>query len=303
MTDVIREDFDTVGEINDPPRRPRSRANTPWSRFTAYRLAFPSLIVLVLLVAVCVIGPLVYTIDPNAVDPILYRNPPSSEHLLGTDSAGRDVLARLLHGGRVSLLIGLVAAIAATFIGVLLGALAGFFRGRTDALLSRITDVVQAFPTLIVIITLAAFLGPSFGLLIVSMALMEWTGAYRVVRGLTLSLRERDAIQAVTGLGATNWRVISKHVVPSVLGPATVVATLLTAGVILTEAGLSFLGLGVPPPTASWGSMLSEAQSLQILQTAPWLWLPPGIAITLTVLSVNFVGDGLRNAVDPRQES
>jgi peptide/nickel transport system permease protein len=303
MTDVIREDFDTVGEINDPPRRRRSRANTPWSRFTAYRLAFPSLIVLVLLVAACVIGPLVYTVDPNAVDPILYRNPPSSEHLLGTDSAGRDVLARLLHGGRVSLLIGLVAALAATFIGVLLGALAGFFRGRTDALLSRITDVVQAFPTLIVIITLAAFLGPSFGLLIVSMALMEWTGAYRVVRGLTLSLRERDAIQAVTGLGATNWRVISKHVVPSVLGPATVVATLLTAGVILTEAGLSFLGLGVPPPTASWGSMLSEAQSLQILQTAPWLWLPPGIAITLTVLSVNFVGDGLRNAVDPRQES
>ncbi|MEV4669881.1 ABC transporter permease [Microbacterium sp. LWO12-1.2] len=302
MTDVIREDFDTVGEINDTSRH-HAQANTPWSRFTAYRLAFPSLIVLVLLVAACLIGPVFYMIDPNAVDPILYRKPPSPEHLLGTDSAGRDVLARLLHGGRISLLIGLVAALAATFIGVLLGALAGFFRGRTDALLSRITDVVQAFPTLIVIITLAAFLGPSFGLLIVSMALMEWTGAYRVVRGLALSLRERDSIQAVTGLGATNWRIISKHVVPSVLGPATVVATLLTAGVILTEAGLSFLGLGVPPPTASWGSMLSEAQSLQILQTAPWLWLPPGIAITLTVLSVNFVGDGLRNAVDPRQES
>jgi len=302
MTDVIREDFDVVGEANDPSRRP-SRANTPWSRFTAYRLALPSLIILVLLIAACFIGPLIYTIEPNAVDPSLYRKPPGPEHLLGTDSAGRDVLARLLHGGRVSLLIGLVAALAATFIGVLLGALAGFFRGRTDALLSRITDVVQAFPTLIVIITLAAFFGPSFGLLIVSMALMEWTGAYRVVRGLTLSLRERDSIQAVTGLGASNWRVISRHVVPSVLGPATVVATLLTAGIILTEAGLSFLGLGVPPPTASWGSMLSEAQSLQILQTAPWLWLPPGIAITLTVLSVNFVGDGLRNAVDPRQES
>lgn len=278
-----------------------SPALAAWRRFRRYRMAVPAAIVLVLLILFAVLGPVFYHVDPNAVSPLDYRDPPSAAHILGTDSAGRDVLARLMVGGRVSLSIGLTAALAATVIGVLLGAIAGFFGGWVDGIISRIAEVVQSFPSLIVIITLAALIGPSVLLLILVIGAMEWAGAFRVVRGMTMSLREQEMIQAVVGLGATNRRVVLRHVVPAVLGPATVVATLLTAAVIMLEAALSFLGLGVPPPTASWGSMLSEAESLQILEGMPWLWVPPGAAIAVTVLAVNFVGDGLRNAVDPRQ--
>lgn len=270
-------------------------------RFLRNRLALPALIVLVLLVLLVTLGPAVYGVDPNAVDPAKYRLAPSPEHPLGTDSAGRDVLARMMVGGQASLAVGLSAALTATVLGVLLGAVAGYFRGWVDGTLSRVAEIVQTFPTLIVIVTLAAMLGASLPLLIIVIALMEWTTAFRVVRGLTMSLREQDSILAIVGLGASSSRVVIRHVVPSVLGPASVVATLLTASLIMLEAGLSFLGLGVPPPTATWGSMLSEAQSLSILRTMPWLWVPPGIAIALTVLAVNFVGDGLRDAVDPKQ--
>ncbi|MDR0416795.1 MAG: ABC transporter permease [Propionibacteriaceae bacterium] len=272
-----------------------------WRRFVAYRLSVPAVVVLLLLALAAFVGPFIYTVDPNAVDPTQFRKPPSSLHILGTDSAGRDVLARLLVGGQVSLLVGLAAAASATVVGVLLGAASGYFRGWLDVLLDRLSEIFQTFPTLIMIIVLAALLGSSLGLIVLVVALMEWPRAFRVVRGLTMSLREQDAIQAVVGLGAGNGRIVLRHIIPQVLGPATVVATLLTASVILLEAGLSFLGLGVPPPTATWGAMLSDAQSLSILQTMPWLWVPPGIAIALTVLAVNFIGEGLRDAVDPKQ--
>ncbi|HZX07815.1 ABC transporter permease [Kribbella sp.] len=271
-----------------------------WRRFRAHRLAMAGLAVLLLLVLASALGPLLYRTDPNAVDPLLYRQPPGSGHPLGTDSAGRDVLARLLAGGRVSLTIGLVAASLATVIGVGLGVTAGYLRGRTEAALSRIAEVFQSFPTLIVIIVAAAFLGPNLWLLILSLGFMQWTQAFRLTRGLTLSLREQDSIEAVEGLGATPWRIVRKHLVPAVLPQAAVSFTLLTATVIMTEAALSFLGLGVPPPTATWGGMINEAQQLRILGSMPWMWAPPGIAIALTVMAVNFVGDGLRDAVDPR---
>lgn len=306
---MIRQTSPMAADLAESPGGPDEEMAAPspgparlaWSRFLQHRMAVPASILLVLLVLASFAGPLFYDVDPNAVDPTQYRQSPSGDHWLGTDSAGRDVLARLLAGGQVSLLVGLTAALTATVVGVLLGAISGFFRGWVDAFLTRFTEVVQSFPTFIVIITLAALLGPSLPLLIIAIGLMEWTGAFRVVRGLTMSLREQDAVQAVVGLGATSRRILLKHVVPAVLGPATVVATLLTATVIMLEASLSFLGLGVPPPTASWGSMLTEAQSLSILKDMPWLWVPPGLAIALTVLAVNFVGDGLRNAVDPRQ--
>ncbi|MGW2180663.1 ABC transporter permease [Streptomyces sp. NPDC001732] len=272
-----------------------------WRRFRSHRLAMAGLVVLVLLALVSALGPLLYTVDPDAVDPLLYREPPSAGHPLGTDSAGRDVLARVLAGGRVSLTIGLVASMLATVLGVGLGVTAGYLRGWTEGVLSRIAEVFQSFPTLIVIIVAAAFLGPDVWLLILSLGFMQWTQAYRLTRGLTLSLREQDSIEAVEGLGATPWRIVRKHLVPAVLPQAAVSFTLLMATVIMTEAALSFLGLGVPPPTATWGGMMNEAQQLRILGSMPWMWAPPGIAIALTVMAVNFVGDGLRDAVDPRQ--
>ncbi|QYH35277.1 ABC transporter permease [Salinibacterium sp. M195] len=269
-------------------------------RFLRHRVAVIALVVMVLLALAAIILPFVIGIDPNAVDVRAIRRAPSPEHLLGTDAAGRDVLARLISGGQISLIVGLSAALIATFTGLVLGAVAGYFGGWVDSLISRFADVVITFPTLIAIIVIVAFVGPSLPTLIIAIGLFGWPIAFRIVRGLTLSLREQDSIQATVGLGASPGRILRKHVVPSVVAPLTVVATLEVAQAILLEAALSFLGLGVPPPTASWGNMLNDAQSLTILETTPWLWLPPGIAIAVTVLAVNFVGDGLRDAVDPR---
>ncbi|MFK4789309.1 ABC transporter permease [Microbacterium sp. ZW T5_56] len=270
-------------------------------RFCKHRLALIGAIVLVLLVLVAIIGPVVYPIDPNAVDVFASRKPPTGEHPLGTDSAGRDVLARLLAGGRVSLTVALAATIGAAAIGALAGAIAGYLRGAIDAVLSRIADVVLSFPTLIVLTAVVAFVGPSLQTLVIALALFEWPQAFRIVRGATLSLREQEYVLAARGLGGSSVWVLARHILPAVVAPLTVVATLLIAQAILLEATLSFLGLGVQPPTASWGNMLNEAQSLAILQSMPWLWLPPGILIAVAVLSVNFVGDGLRDAADPRR--
>jgi peptide/nickel transport system permease protein len=270
-------------------------------RFLRHRLAVAGLVVLAVLAVAAVVLPFVLGTDPNAVDVSAIRRPPGDGHPLGTDSAGRDVLARLLAGGRVSLLVGLSAALIATTIGLVLGAMAGFFGRWVDSVLSRLADVVLSFPTLIIVIVVVAFVGPSLSTLIISIGLFGWPTPFRIVRGLALSLREHDSIQAASGLGARPARIMRKHVVPAVTAPLTVVATLEVAQAILLEAALSFLGLGVPPPTASWGNMLNEAQSLTILESMPWLWLPPGIAIAVTVLAVNFVGDGLRDAADPRQ--
>lgn len=269
-------------------------------RFLRHRLAVAGLIVLVVLALAAVLVPLFIGIDPDAIDVRAIRRPPSPEHILGTDSAGRDVFARLIVGGQISLVVGLSAALIASVIGLVLGAVAGYVGGWVDGLISRIADVVITFPTLIAIIVIVSFVGPSLPTLIIAIGLFGWPVGFRIVRGLTLSLREEDFIQATVGIGARPGRILRKHIVPSVVAPLTVVATLEVAQAILLEAALSFLGLGVPQPTASWGNMLNDAQSLTILETMPWLWLPPGITIAVTVLAVNFVGDGLRDAVDPR---
>jgi ABC-type dipeptide/oligopeptide/nickel transport system permease subunit len=286
------------------PTAPRERSPRQLAlrRFARHRLAVVGAVALLIVVLAAVIGPMILRIDPNLVDPLAIRQPPSAEHLLGTDSAGRDVLARLLAGGRVSLLVGLTVALTATVIGLVLGAVAGFFGGWIDAVLSRVTDVVLSFPTLIVVIIIVAFTGPSITTMILAVGLFEWPTAYRIVRGLVLSLRDQDSIRAARGLGASTPHILLRHVIPSVVAPLTVVATILVAQAILLEAGLSFLGLGVPPPTASWGNMLNEAQSFTVLQSMPWLWIPAGCAIAITVLAVNFIGDGLRDASDPRSQ-
>ncbi|GAB3702989.1 ABC transporter permease [Mariniluteicoccus flavus] len=281
-----------------PDLTPRQLA---WRRFRSHRMAMVGAAILVVMVLLAFLGPLVHRVDPYAVDTAYYRLPPGPGHPLGTDSAGRDVLARLLHGGRLSLTIGLAAATLATLIGVVFGVIAGYFRGWIDSILTRVAEVFQSFPTLIVIIVVVAFFGSGVLMIIVMLGCLQWTQAFRVTRGVTMQLREQDSVQAVEGLGGTPLHILVRHMLPSVLPHAAVAFTLLTAVVIGTEAALSFLGLGVPPPTASWGSMISEAQSLRILRSMPWMWLPPGIAIALTVLAVNFVGDGLRDAVDPRQ--
>jgi peptide/nickel transport system permease protein len=270
-------------------------------RFLRHRLAVFGCIILVVFSALAILAPFLPLSNPLQVDLAFFRKPPNAAHVLGTDSAGRDVLSRLVYAGRVSLTVGVVATLLATSIGLLLGAAAGSSGGWLDVVVMRLADVVLSFPTLIVIITFVAVVGPSLTAIVVAIGLFGWPPTCRIARGLALSLRERDFVLAARALGASEPRIIASHLVPSVLPTLTVTATFAAAQAILLEAALSFLGLGVRPPQPSWGNMLNEAQSLTILQSMPWLWLPPGIAIAVVVLAINFVGDGLRDALDPRQ--
>ena len=283
-------------------RRPRASPSAlAVRRFRTHKLAVAGLVVILLIALAALAAPLLATHSPTAVNLAEFRSSPSAAHLLGTDSAGRDVLSRLLHAGRVSLGVGLTAAVTAAAIGLVLGAIAGNFGGWVDSVIMRATDVVLAFPSLVIVLVFVAVAGPSMGAIVLAIGLFEWPVAARIVRGMTLSLREQDFIQAARALGAPHRWVIVRHIVPSVVSPLIVVTTLLVAQAVLMEAALSFLGLGIQPPNPSWGNMLYDAQSLTILQTMPWLWIPPGVAIAVSVLSVNFVGDGLRDALDPRR--
>jgi len=276
----------------------RRRAGV-WQRFRRHRLALIGAVILLVITLGAVAAPLVAGNDPYKVDISAYRKGPAVNHLLGTDSSGRDVLSRMLYAGRVSLSVGLVAVAIYTLIGVTLGALSGFYGGWLDSSIMRLADVVLSFPALILIITVVSVLGPSIYNVMLVIGLLGWPPIARIVRALFLSLREREFVLASRTLGVSNGRIISRHMLPNALAPVIVAATFGMANAILLEAGLSFLGLGVQPPTPSWGNMLKDAQSLTVLESLPWLWIPAGVMIALTVLSINFIGDGLRDALDP----
>jgi peptide/nickel transport system permease protein len=280
----------------------RSPFRIAMRRFRRHRLAMASIVFLAFLAAVAVFAPAIAPYDPNEVNVMAFRQPPSSAHWLGTDSAGRDVLSRIIHGARVSLTVGVSAAISAAAIGTVLGLISGVFGGWIDVTIMRIVDVFLSFPSLIVILLLVSVLGPSLFTIVVVIALFEWPPSCRIVRQMALSIKETEYVLAARATGSGRFRIMFRHVAAGTLSPLTVVATLLSASAILLEAALSFLGLGVKQPQASWGGMLQAAQSLTILQEMWWLWVPPGLAIAITVLAINFVGDGLRDALDPRQQ-
>ncbi|HZG82254.1 MAG TPA: oligopeptide ABC transporter permease, partial [Brevibacillus sp.] len=229
--------------------------------------------------------------------------PPSGEHWLGTDSLGRDIVSRLIYGGRISLSVALVAVAISTCIGVLLGLLAGYYGKWVDAIIMRITDIVICFPVLFLVISVSTMLTPSIYNVMIIIGLVSWTTMTRLVRGEVLRIREMEYVEAVRALGQNNLVIVFKHVLPNIMAPITVQATLQTAEAILTESALSFLGVGVQQPIPSWGNMLQDATSIMVLQFKPWIWAPPGIAILLTILSINLVGDGLRDALDPKTKN
>lgn len=230
---------------------------------------------------------------------LAFQNGPSRDHLLGTDSVGRDVFSRLLYGARVSLSISLIAVLINITLGTLLGAIAGYVGGLTDQLIMRLSDSILAFPLLILVIVAVAIMGSSLLNLIIVIGLMSWPSTARIVRGQVLSVKREDFIASAVTAGASNIHIITRHILPNILAPIIVIATFDAASIVLLEGSLSFLGLGVQPPNPSWGNMLSDAQSLVTLERMPWLWIPPGLAIAITVLSLNFVGDALRQALDP----
>jgi peptide/nickel transport system permease protein len=257
---------------------------------------------LVLLLAL--LAPFVGTRDPiqqslaQATRPPAWQARGTMQAPLGTDKFGRDVWSRIVYGAQISLAIGTAASLLGGVVGVTAGLVAGFYGGKVDIVVMRIVDLNLAFPLILLALAIAAILGPSLQNLVLVMALTTWMIYARVVRGVTLSLREREFIQAARAIGVDNARIMWRHILPNLLAPVMVIWTLELARVILMESALSFLGVGVPPPTPTWGRMLAEGRN--VLTTAPWIATFPGIAITLTVLGVNFFGDGLRDLLDPR---
>lgn len=281
------------------------KSEKPWKRmlyrFAQYRPGIVGLFVIIILILGAIFAPILAKQDPYYQNYSELKQPPGEGHFLGTDAIGRDVWARLVFATRVSLSVGLVSVSIYTIIGTILGTIAGYFGGTADTVIMRFADIVMCFPSLIIIITVVAMIGPSLNNIMIVIGLLSWPSIARLVRGQFLSLREQDFVTAARGLGLPSARIIIRHMLPNCVGPITVAATFGIAGAILTEASLSFLGLGVPPPQPSWGQMLSDAQKLSVLSDMPWLWVPPGLMISITIMSMNFVGDGLRDALDPRQ--
>ena len=270
-----------------------------WRRFVRHRMAMVSLALLIIITAAAIAAPLVTRYSPLKITGGM-EDGPSREHILGTDRLGRDVWSRLVYGGRVSLSVGIVAVSISIAISVVLGSFSGYYGGWADMVIMRITDVIMTFPGLILIMVVVSMIGPSIYNVMAVIGILGWTGTTRLLRGQILSVREWDFVMAARCLGIPDRRIMLRHILPNALAPLLVAATFGVASAILTEAGLSYLGLGVLPPAPSWGNMLNGAQSVRILESLWWLWLPPGVAIFVTVLAVNFLGDGLRDALDPR---
>jgi peptide/nickel transport system permease protein len=298
------------GDVDTPPLSPRQMA---WRRFRRHKLAIANSILLVLLFVYAFGGGLVFSeAYANFNDTTKRLQAPSWEHPFGTDTIGRDILARTIYGGQISLLIGLTAVIVQLLIGVIIGAVAGYYGGWLDNLLMRFTEAVMTIPSLFLLLVMAKFFsgrvpdltlfGRTFSgsvvVIILIIGLTSWPRLTRIVRAEFLSLKENDFVLAARAIGTSNTGIIIRHVLPNTIAPIVVTATLAVAAAIISEAYISFLGLGVQPPTATWGNMITGATTY--IETAPWLWFFPGMLILLTVLSINFVGDGLRDALDPR---
>jgi len=268
------------------------------------RLTMIGMIIVAVLVIVAVFAPWIATHDVGTTNLSLRYLSPNAAHWFGTDSTGRDIFSRVVFGARISLEVGVIVVGISTVIGTALGAIAGYYGGWIDRLVSGyVFNVFLSFPGLLLAIAMVAFLGAGLNKLILALCIIGWVGYARLIRGQVLKVREYDFVQAARALGASDMRILLTHILPNAIQPLIVQASLGMAGAVLSEASLSFLGLGVPPPAPSWGVMIEEARDLSTLQAAPHALLFPGIAIALTVLAFNFIGDGLREYLDPRQRA
>lgn len=288
-------------ELSESSVKPMSLRALVWRR---YRQHVPALIGSGVLLALILLAILASQVtsgrDPYISDLQNFRASPSMTYPLGTDAIGRDVFSRLVYASRVSLSVGLVAVSIYLVIGTVLGVIAGYIGGAVDSFVMRLADVILSFPLLMLIIVIVSVIGPSIYNVMVVIGLLGWPSVCRLVRGNVLSLREQEFVVAARAAGVRDFQIAFRHILPNTIAEVVVAGTFGVANAILLEAGLSFLGLGVQPPMSSWGNMLIDAQSLTILESMPWLWVPPGMMIALSVLSINFIGDGLRDALDPR---
>ena len=268
------------------------------ARLRRNKVGMASLYFLLLLILIAAVTPWIAPYTYDAQNLALGAAPPSADHWLGTDTLGRDQLTRIMYGSRVSLMVGFIATAVALTIGVLWGAIAGFLGGRVDAVMMRIVDALYALPFTIFIILLTVIFGSSMLLLFLAIGAVEWLTMARIVRGQVLTIKRQEFVEAAISMGLSPWRIISRHLIPNVLGPVIVYTTLTIPSVILLESFLSFLGLGIQPPASSWGSLISGG--VETMEEYPWLLIFPGLVLTMTLFSLNFLGDGLRDALDPR---
>ncbi|MBK8051379.1 MAG: ABC transporter permease [Anaerolineales bacterium] len=290
---------------------PRTLWGDAWRRLRRHPLAIASVFILTSLVIICFVVPFFYRTDPDALDFAYTLSPPGTPtHLAGTDELGRDLLARVIYGGRISLSVGFAAMLIAVGLGTVVGALAGYFGGKTDQISMRITDLFLSLPVLpVLLLTVYLFREPVtkvlgqevgiFVIVVVMIGALAWMSTARIVRATFLSLKRKEFVEAATNIGVTQRSIMFRHILPNALSPIIVAATLEIGAAIITESTLSFLGVGFPPDTPTWGRLVTDGS--QYFQTAPWLALTPAALIFITVLSINFLGDGLRDALDPRQ--
>lgn len=298
----LHKSFDRLKAKEEAGLLKKSNMNRQLRKMLNNKLAVSGIVIFSIIVICTIFAPLISTHDPLMIDLRSVLQPPSTEHFLGTDKVGRDVFSRIIFGGRVSILVGLGSALGAAFIGVSLGCFAGYKGGLIDGAFLRLSEIFMSFPQIILVLLLVSILGQSLMNLIIIFVITGWGPMYRMARAKMLSLREEEYVQALKAFGLNTFTICYKHILPNALGPIMVNITLSTAMFILQEAALSFLGLGVPLNIATWGNILNAAQELRILQDSWWLWLPVGLVISLFVLSVNFIGDGLRDSTDPSQQ-
>ena len=269
-----------------------------WARLKKNKLAIFALVLLGFMALVCLFAPWITPYGYQQQNLIIGATPPSAQHWLGTDIFGRDLLTRIIYGGRISLSVGIIATLVALVIGIIWGAVAGYLGGRIDMLMMRIVDIMYALPFMIFIILLMVIFGRNLWLLFLAIGAVEWLTMARIVRGQVQTLKQQEFIEAAVSLGLSRWTIIHRHLIPNTLGPVIVYTTLTIPGVMLLEAFLSFLGLGIQPPQSSWGLLISYG--VETMEEYPWLLIFPGLALTLTLFALNFLGDGLRDALDVR---
>lgn len=294
--------FDKLRDAEEAGKLKKSKMSRSLRKMLGNRLAVIGVAVFLIILFACIFAPIITAYNPQAPNLTEITQAPSLKHFFGTDKLGRDVFARTLYGGRLSILIGLGSALGAAVVGVLLGCYAGYKGGWFDRIVLRLSEVFMSFPQLILVIMLGSIFGRGVWNLIIIFIITGWGGVYRQARAKMLSLREEEYVQSMKAFGLNDVVIAYKHMLPNAIGPVVVNLTLSTAMFILDEAAMSFLGLGVPPEVATWGNILNASQDLFVMQNYWWMWLPVGIVVSLFVISINCIGDGLRDSTDPTQQ-
>lgn len=269
-------------------------------KYIRHKPAMVSLIFLVLEILAVTFVPVIFHMDAQIGDYTAMAKAPTAEHLLGTDEIGRDILARIFYGGRISLLVGVASTALSTVIGVPLGIIAGYYQGKIGNIIMRLVDMFMSFPSMVLTLVLVSVLSPSVGTVIFAIGIMHWTRPCKLLYGSVMAVRSKEYVEAAVAIGNSNWKVITKYIIPNAISPLWVSLAFSVSSAILQESSLSFLGAGIQPPQSSWGNIINAAQKLDVLTMKTWMWIPACIVLLITVVSINFVGEGVRDALDPK---